>query len=185
MKAVVCLYLKRSDIGQASAQQQPSDLLTHHGPINEMSAEENAKNRKKSALKKPKPATTSPSSSSTSTATSSRSRVRLQIIPGNEPQAKSQLEDLLAVAQDTSKEKGAASEDATNNEPASAVPLTADEYWKQYYSKNNSHITDLFYGLVVMQDTCVECKKSFKKFEPISSLYLPIKYQVPTCSGRI
>jgi ubiquitin C-terminal hydrolase len=57
------------------------------------------------------------------------------------------------------------------------VPLTADEYWKQYYSKNNSHITDLFYGLVVMQDTCVECKKSFKKFEPISSLYLPIKYQ--------
>ncbi|CAG0913012.1 unnamed protein product [Notodromas monacha] len=60
----------------------------------------------------------------------------------------------------------------------SQVPISSpSEYWSEFYKRTNSVVTDLFYGLIVLQDTCSVCKRVHKKFEPMNSLYLPIVVQ--------
>ncbi|KAJ6236825.1 ubiquitin carboxyl-terminal hydrolase 5 [Anaeramoeba flamelloides] len=48
------------------------------------------------------------------------------------------------------------------------------EYWWNFKARNNSIITDLFHGQLRSKLTCPKCKKSTTKFDPFSSLSLPI-----------
>ncbi|KAK8810690.1 hypothetical protein WA158_007265 [Blastocystis sp. Blastoise] len=50
----------------------------------------------------------------------------------------------------------------------------ADESWKAFLDKNTSFISNLLYGQLCTNITCVECGHTVTKFEPFDFLHLPL-----------
>lgn len=54
----------------------------------------------------------------------------------------------------------------------------ADEFWNNFYARNQSIIVDLMYGQLKSTVTCIECKSSFRAFDPALTFLLPIARSV-------
>lgn len=56
--------------------------------------------------------------------------------------------------------------------------VVAKEHWENHLARNRSVVVDLFYGQLKSKVTCKVCGHESVKFDPFSSLSLPLPVEV-------